>query len=104
MQYAVSTASALAFPRFLDRALPPERPEAIDEPATVLRSARNVNADWDETAADQILNRFATGPVFILLSTVCRRRTAPENASHGSADPEASTARISTILYVLCPK
>lgn len=40
LQYAVSSATALASPEFFDRVLPTDRLEAIEEPAAILRGAR----------------------------------------------------------------
>ncbi|ELY62301.1 hypothetical protein C492_08350, partial [Natronococcus jeotgali DSM 18795] len=42
LPYLVSVATALATPWFLDRILPNERLERIDEPAAILRGARNI--------------------------------------------------------------
>lgn len=51
LQYAVSSAVALATPWFLDQILPPSRIDAIDEPADILRNARCIGDLSDETLA-----------------------------------------------------
>ncbi len=52
LQYMVSLGVALASPRFLDRALPVDRLDAIDEPPAILRDARCVGALSEEAAED----------------------------------------------------
>lgn len=56
LQYVVSTAVALASPRFLNRALPVSRLGEIDDPPAILRDARCIGALSDEAVDDpQIL-------------------------------------------------
>ncbi|WP_436347078.1 hypothetical protein [Natronorubrum sp. FCH18a] len=50
--YVVSTAVALASPRFIDRVLPMSRLETLDEPPAILRDARCVGWLSDEALAD----------------------------------------------------
>lgn len=52
LQYVVSLATALASPRFLDRALPVDRLEAIDDPPAILRDARCVGWLPEEAVED----------------------------------------------------
>ncbi|MFB6298290.1 MAG: hypothetical protein ABEH56_07195, partial [Salinirussus sp.] len=51
-QYLVSTAVALASPRFFDEALPVDRLEAIDDPPAILRDARCIGSLPEEAEDD----------------------------------------------------
>ncbi|SIS20893.1 DUF5817 domain-containing protein [Natronorubrum thiooxidans] len=52
LPYTVNIALALASPRFIDRALPTDRLETIDDPPAILRDARNIGALSSEALAD----------------------------------------------------
>jgi DNA-binding MarR family transcriptional regulator len=52
LQYIVSLATALASPRFLDEALPPNRLDSLDDPTMVLRQVRCIGALSAEAAED----------------------------------------------------
>jgi len=52
LQATVSNAAALASPKLIDRALPVDRLEAIDEPPAILRNARCIGGLSDEALAD----------------------------------------------------
>jgi DNA-binding MarR family transcriptional regulator len=52
LQYMVSLATALASPRFLDRALPSSRVESLDDPPAILRDARCIGALSDDALED----------------------------------------------------
>jgi hypothetical protein len=52
LQYTVSVATALASPEFVDRALPVDRLESLDDPPAILRDARCIGALSDAALAD----------------------------------------------------
>lgn len=84
LQYAVSVATALASPRFLDTALPAERLDDLDVPDVILRKARCIGWLSTEAADDGATFRDALVEAGERLADLTRQQAAEDYEDRGA--------------------